>query len=136
MFCLSTRAYRAPVTVAAGDAPVPRPLNREHDFWFAIVDRLDRQNEILADVRDRLPAPSGSADAGSGTVELTEPAKPAAGQAVEEPAAPAEQSRPKTATRKPTANKSAAKRTTGKTSKTTGGTAKRGTRSKPAEGNT
>jgi hypothetical protein len=67
----------------------PTPRNPEQQYLQGIWDRLDRQNGLLADIRDRLPAPSEgqpvtdqAANApGCGQpeeVEITEPATPPA----------------------------------------------------------
>lgn len=54
----------------------------------AITAALERQNELLADIRDRLPAPRQQPVAGDpAEVELTEPAPPPAAS-LAEPARP------------------------------------------------
>jgi hypothetical protein len=97
--------------------PTPRPVTRDQSFLAAILDRLDRQNELLTDVRDRLPQPVQvqvePAVGAVGAVELTEPAVPAAVPAAE-PEPPADPPA-KPAAAKPAAKKTAAKRATSKT---------------------
>jgi hypothetical protein len=92
---------------------LPRPVTRDQTFLAEIGSLLARQNELLADIRDRLPAPSDSGrpapssdtGGGAGEVELTEPARPAvpaAGDGGTEPLTePAPASKP--AARKPVA---------------------------------
>ena len=89
-----------------------RALTRDQSFLAAIVARLDQQNAVLADIRNRLPeAPSqpvtdqAGANGGPQEVELTEPALPAQGGTVPlaEPVQPM---------KRPPAKKPAAKRTT------------------------
>jgi outer membrane biosynthesis protein TonB len=99
--------------------PTPRPVTRDQSFLAAILDRLDRQNELLTDVRDRLPQPvQVQVEPAVGAVELTEPAVPAAVPAaaaeVAEPEPPADPPA-KPAAAKPAAKKTAAKRATSKT---------------------
>lgn len=102
-----------------------RALTRDQSFLAAIVARLDQQNAVLAEIRDRLPAPSeGQPDADqagdNGTpqeVELTEPAAPAQGETgpLAEPAQPA---------KRPPAKKPAAKTTAARSPR---GVVKKGT---------
>lgn len=95
--------------------PTPRPVTRDQSFLAAILDRLDRQNELLTDVRDRLPQPvQVQVEPAVGAVELTEPAVPAAATGVAEPEPPADPPA-KPAAAKPAAKKTAAKRATSKT---------------------
>lgn len=92
---------------------LPNPVTRDQTFLAAVVGRLDRQNDLLTDIRDRLPTPSEGQPAADHTgvsdgpqgVEITEPAVPARGETVPlaEPAQPA---------KRPPAKKPAAKRTT------------------------
>jgi len=72
---------------------LPVPRNPEQQFLAGICDRLDRQNALLADLRDRLPAPAEQPvtepeDTGEPeTVELIEPAQPAKKAPARKPAA-------------------------------------------------
>lgn len=51
----------------------PRPVSPEQKYFAAIWGLLGQQNELLAQIRDRLPAPAAMRD---GAVELREPHAP------------------------------------------------------------
>lgn len=99
-----------------GDLPIAR--TPEQEFLAAVCQRLDRQNDLLADLRDRLPAPMGGQpvpdDRPPPDEPVTEPDPPAAPEntvLLVEPSAPeAPKSAPEA--RKQPARKPQAKKTT------------------------
>jgi len=54
-----------------------RPVSPDQKYLAAVVARLDDQNALLSRILDRLPEPV-RVDVETGTVELREPAPPAA----------------------------------------------------------
>ncbi|OPG13629.1 hypothetical protein [Microbispora sp. GKU 823] len=57
---------------------LPPGVTRDQQLLRAVCDRLDAQNELLAQIRDRLPEPARISFSG-GQVELREPASPPSG---------------------------------------------------------
>ena len=56
---------------------LPRPLTKDQQFLAAVCERLDTQNALLGEIRDRLSAPSersASVSNADGAVGLSEPA--------------------------------------------------------------
>lgn len=98
---------------------LPPPRNPEQQFWAGICARLDKQNQLLADVCARLPAPGApgtDVPSSDDTVELTEPAVPRRGdrarrtgetEPLAEPAAPKTRPKAQGAPAKPTAARKA-----------------------------
>lgn len=84
---------------------LPRPVTTDQKLLTAVVRRLDDQNELLAQILDRLPRPLTVAQ--GQTVELREPsvqtpeAKPAAGPSPTPPPATARSARKTTPKTKP-----------------------------------
>lgn len=106
------------------------PRNPEQQFLQGICDRLDRNNELLADLCDRLPAPSGQPAADQSTaqeprkadgevVELREPDAPSPVPA-KEPAKTPDENKP--ADHKPAEKKPAAAKNTTTTRATSSST--------------
>lgn len=91
---------------------LPSPVNREQTFLAAIADRLDQQNALLVEIRDRLPSPQGAqpatVPAGAREVEITEPAAPATPATPQEDAEPL--SEPAVPVKRPAAKKPQAKK--------------------------
>lgn len=83
---------------------LPLPRTPDQAFLAGVCERLDELNRLLADIRDRLAAPSPPPAGGAEEV-LTEPAPATAsgGAELAEPARPGK--RPKT--RRPAAKKTA-----------------------------
>jgi hypothetical protein len=58
---------------------LPDPVTREQQYMRALCDRIDAQNELLGQIRDRLPEPAHTAppkeSTGPTVVELREPAE-------------------------------------------------------------
>jgi len=90
---------------------LPTPRTTDHKFWAGVCERLDRQNELLADIRDRLPAQRERAgQPARGDVEITEPDTQdtlAGSVPLSEPATPTKRPR----TRKPAEKKTTTPRT-------------------------
>ncbi|WP_433329983.1 hypothetical protein [Spirillospora sp. CA-294931] len=57
---------------------LPIARNPDQRFMAGVCERLDRQNQLLADIRDRLPTHDGGQPVtAAATGEVTEPARPA-----------------------------------------------------------
>lgn len=91
---------------------LPNPITRDHSFFAVIIERLDWQNQLLADLCDRLPGPVAEQEPGpADEVQLTEPdIPPDPGDAVS--LAEPEQPTRRPSARKPAAKKPSAPRTT------------------------
>lgn len=59
------------------DDQLPSPVTKDHEYMAGVCRRLDVQNDLLAQVLDRLPAPVELTVAGTpGAVRIREPLAP------------------------------------------------------------